>query len=226
MDIMTTIKDRRSCRAFLPQPVEAEKLERILDAARWCGSFVNSQPWEFAVLGGEVMKLWKDTLWDSYVNNVREEREYPMGPMPMPEPCAGRGDKFRETIDNTMFPPGIDNREARREAYTKSGVIVRDAPNAIIVYMERSLAQSPLHLMAAGGVMEAICLAAMQEGLSTCMMGRPVESPVTLRRILSLPNSKMMLSTVAIGYADAEAPINNMPRVRAELSESTKWYGF
>lgn len=50
MDLFDAIKSRRSCRSFLPEPVEPEKIDRILDAARWAPSPANSQPWEFTVI--------------------------------------------------------------------------------------------------------------------------------------------------------------------------------
>ncbi|HON18436.1 MAG TPA: nitroreductase family protein [Salinivirgaceae bacterium] len=41
---------RQSDRAYLPQPVEPEKIERILDAARLAPSACNAQPWKFIVV--------------------------------------------------------------------------------------------------------------------------------------------------------------------------------
>lgn len=43
------IRRRWSPRAFAPQPVEAEKLRTILEAARWAPSAMNEQPWSFVV---------------------------------------------------------------------------------------------------------------------------------------------------------------------------------
>jgi nitroreductase len=48
--LMDIIKERRSIRRFSSQPVEQEKLDLILEAARWAPSAGNSQPWEFVVI--------------------------------------------------------------------------------------------------------------------------------------------------------------------------------
>ena len=55
MEVSQAIRARRSTRSFLPDPVSRRDMEGILDTARWCGSFVNCQPWKFTVLGGAVM---------------------------------------------------------------------------------------------------------------------------------------------------------------------------
>ncbi len=56
MEIIETIKSRKSVRAFLPKEVEQEKILRILEAARYSPSGTNSQPWHVAVVSGEKKK--------------------------------------------------------------------------------------------------------------------------------------------------------------------------
>jgi nitroreductase len=43
------LKQRWSPRAFSSQPVETEKLQSLLEAARWSASCFNDQPWRFIV---------------------------------------------------------------------------------------------------------------------------------------------------------------------------------
>jgi nitroreductase len=50
MDIYEAIRKRTSVRAYRSVPVEEEKLERILDAARLAPSGKNGQPWTFIVI--------------------------------------------------------------------------------------------------------------------------------------------------------------------------------
>jgi len=50
MDFHRLIAARRSLRAFSPRPVEPEKIERMLEAARWSPSCANRQPWRFVVV--------------------------------------------------------------------------------------------------------------------------------------------------------------------------------
>jgi len=51
------VQHRQSDRAYLDKPVEAEKLERILEAARLAPSACNSQPWKFVVVTDPEKRL-------------------------------------------------------------------------------------------------------------------------------------------------------------------------
>ena len=50
MDVMQAIAQRYSCRAYKPDPVEEEKLNQILEAARLAPSARNFQDWRFVVV--------------------------------------------------------------------------------------------------------------------------------------------------------------------------------
>lgn len=56
MDIFTAIKERRSYRSYLSQPVEEEKLQAILEAGQWAPSVMNLQPWKFMVVKNAELK--------------------------------------------------------------------------------------------------------------------------------------------------------------------------
>jgi len=50
MDLFAAIKDRRSCRSFLSDPIDEATLEKIIEAGTWAPSPMNAQPWEFIVV--------------------------------------------------------------------------------------------------------------------------------------------------------------------------------
>jgi nitroreductase len=50
MDLFQAIRDRRSIRKYKDAPVEREKIEQVLDAARLAPSWKNLQCWRFLVL--------------------------------------------------------------------------------------------------------------------------------------------------------------------------------
>ena len=55
MDFQSLAKKRYSCRKFRPEPVEREKIRRILEAGRVAPSACNKQPWLVVVITDEVM---------------------------------------------------------------------------------------------------------------------------------------------------------------------------
>jgi nitroreductase len=50
MDVLETIRIRRSIRKYRPEPIPREKLEMIMEAARLAPSASNRQPWNFVVV--------------------------------------------------------------------------------------------------------------------------------------------------------------------------------
>ena len=52
-DELSLLKTRRSIRKYKNQPVEKEKIEKCLEAARWAPSASNRQPWEFVIVKEE-----------------------------------------------------------------------------------------------------------------------------------------------------------------------------
>ena len=56
MDIITAIKERRSCRDFSPEALEDPLVDDLLEAAAWAPSPLNSQPWEFVVISANGKK--------------------------------------------------------------------------------------------------------------------------------------------------------------------------
>ena len=56
MDLYETIKTRRSIRAYKKDPVEDDKLDRIIDAARLAPTAANKQPFSLIVIKNEQVK--------------------------------------------------------------------------------------------------------------------------------------------------------------------------
>jgi len=52
-DVLNLLKSRRSIRKYKQQPIEEEKIEKCLEAARWAPSAMNRQPWEFIIVKKE-----------------------------------------------------------------------------------------------------------------------------------------------------------------------------
>jgi len=51
MDILDAIKNRKSPVVFKEDDVEKEKLDAIIEAARWAPSCFNKQPWNYIFVG-------------------------------------------------------------------------------------------------------------------------------------------------------------------------------
>ncbi|HSV27141.1 MAG TPA: nitroreductase family protein [Sedimentisphaerales bacterium] len=56
MELYEAIKKRYSCRSYQDKPVEKEKLDRILEAARLAPSARNCQDWRFVIVTDKKLK--------------------------------------------------------------------------------------------------------------------------------------------------------------------------
>jgi len=56
MEFLELLTKRQSDRKYISEPVEKEKIERCLEAARLAPSASNSQPWSFIVVDEPVLK--------------------------------------------------------------------------------------------------------------------------------------------------------------------------
>jgi nitroreductase len=72
MDLYEVIGARRSVRAFSPQPVEREKLDRLFSAAAAAPSAMNSQPWHFHVATGAT----RESVGHTMAQSTLHLREY------------------------------------------------------------------------------------------------------------------------------------------------------
>jgi nitroreductase len=73
MDVFDAIQNRRSVRKFKKdQPVEEEKLQKVLEACRAAPSAHNGQPWELIVISSkDVLKaIAKETAYGQFLTRV------------------------------------------------------------------------------------------------------------------------------------------------------------
>jgi nitroreductase len=78
MEIFEAIATRRSIRKFSDRPVEAEKLDQVLEAARLAPSWANMQCWRFVVVTDPRLKERISEL--SYVEAFFAPRGYGSNP--------------------------------------------------------------------------------------------------------------------------------------------------
>ena len=221
MDVIKAVTDRRSTKAFKSDPVPKEVLKQLLETCRWAPSAQNTQSWDLYVLGGNVMDDLKARLTEKVNAKLPPNPDIPT--INLFEPYLKRSNELRDGIDKYQFPPGTENLEQKRAIYNINGGRFHNAPNGIIICTEKSLA--PRLIIDAGIVAQTIALTAHAMGLGACIMARPTYYPDVLRDLLKIPDSKMIVISLALGYPAPSAPLNTYPRQRAELAELVHWCG-
>ena len=77
-----------------------------------------------------------------------------------------------------------------------------------------------------GLVAQNIMLLAVRHGLGTLPAIQAVMYPAVLRSVLEIPDSKLLVLGIAVGYPDPEAPVNQFNSERDPLDQVARWHGF
>lgn len=214
---------RRSIRAFLPTPVSKETVEAILDVAARAPSGTNMQPWMARVLTGEP----KDRLiaavqavFDAGEPGHKQEVQY--YPDEFFEPYLGR----RRTVGWDLYGRlGIARGEnAKMKAQHRRNFQFFDAPVGIVFTIDRRLATGSW--LDYGMFLQNVMTAARARGLDTCAQAAWTHYHKAMRPVLGLDDTETVVCGMALGYADPDAPENDMVTVRAPAKEFARFEGF
>ena len=220
MEVIEAIKTRKTIRAFLPEPVSREVLAEVLEVARRAPSWANTQPWEVAVLGGEVMGEVKAALIDAATSGETPGSDIPQIKFEDPYLARSRGLGFGLY---EVLGIGREDREKRQE-WALQGRKFFDAPSALIFYLDAVL--GTWSMLDLGLFAQSVMLAALNFGLGTSSLAVVAAYPKILRRILSIPESKKIAFGMAIGYPDWSHPANKFQSQREEVENFATWHGF
>ncbi len=228
MDIVEAIRQRRSIRVFKSDAVPQEILREIMELALRAPSWANTQPWEFAIVTGRKL----NEIREAFIEKAKAKEQHNpdlAAPKGFPEPFNARRRAIGMQLLETM---GIsrDDREKRRW-WGMQGLILFGAPVAIYIYTDRSfyLQDDSLNvwpIFDCGLVAENIMLLAARYGLGTTPEIQAVVYPDVLRKILKIPDSKLMVLGISIGYPNWDDSVNKIHSEREPLDKVTKWYGF
>ena len=219
MNVTEAVTSRRSVRAFTDQKVDLETITRVMDTARWAASGCNYQPWEASILTGEPLK----DLQTKLQADGPQEAEYDWT-------APGQEDAYKERLNGVsagMFGAlGIARDDsAGRMAAMGRNVTSFDAPVLLLCYFPRLMKEA--QWSDTGMWLQTIALLLREEGLDSCFQEFMGLYPKTIRDFLGLDHERyMVFCGMAIGYREADAPINNFERERVPLEQQVKFLGW
>jgi nitroreductase len=221
MELLESIKARKSIRAFKPDSIPTHILFDLLGVATRAPSSVNLQPWEFFIVTGEALKEIKN----AYVEQLR------LGIEPHPEiyfykirslaPVMEGIYKERQvTLAKQMFKLlGVAKEDKKRlQEFYERMYRFYDASTIIIIIIDKILLQGSWFMFDIGLVTQNIVLLAQEYGLGTCIMRAIVDYPDQIRKIVEIPHTKQIIIGIAIGYPDWDHPINQLKTEREILN--------
>lgn len=220
MELREAINGRRSIRGYTSQPVARETLQKVLKLATRAISGVNCQPWEFVIATGAVLDAIKERNIEMLHNGEPEDRIDPGIP-------GGSYQERSRTIGKALLGAMNIMREDKegRVWWGERGYRFFDAPAVIFLLMDEALDETA-YRFDMGCVTQNICLAALEQGLGTCVEDQAVTYQKGARELLNIPESKRFVIGIAIGYPDKEFGANNVVSTREDIDQITTWHGF
>ena len=223
MDIIEALRKRKSIRGYKPDRVPEETLQQILELASRAPSAMNTQPWEFTVLTGDVLENVRRSNVELLNSGALPNPEHVVVGWPKESIYRRRQVDLAKQLFQLMDIPREDKE--KRAEWMERGFRYFDAPVVIIISIDRCLSESG-PLLDAGALMQSICLAALHFGLGTCIEDQGTMYPDVLRKYAHIPESKRIVIAIAIGYPDWDFPANKVEAEREPIANLTTWFGF
>ncbi|QHL89867.1 nitroreductase [Sphingomonas changnyeongensis] len=223
MDYDAVVLGRRSIRGYRPDPVPRALIEEILTLAMRAPSSMNSQPWNFHVIGGEVLDRIRAGNTERMLAGVPESREFRTG-----RPFAGKHRDRQVGVAKQLFAAmGIAREDqARRQDWVLRGFRQFDAPVCIIITYDRDLDGSDDTPFDCGAVANGIVNAAWSRGLGAVINSQGIMQSPVVRAHAGIPEDQVIMKSIALGWPDHDFPANAVVSERKSVAEAAVFVGF
>lgn len=217
MQVSHAIRERRSTRAFLPEPVSADTVRQLVDLAKWSPSWANTQAWNVYVVSGAPLERLKTALGILSEAGALGESDIAMPPRDWPEYLAARMNVRNPSSEALGGSRGV--RAAGPTIWNFYG-----APCLALFAVDAEL-QPTYACFDTGLFVQTFCLAAEDRGFSTCIMAMAVRYADVLHEVVPQAEGKRFVIGVALGQIDHNAVVNRGERGRVETDELLTFVG-
>lgn len=218
-DLEALWANRRSIRAFRPEPLPRATIDAMFAAAQHAPSWCNVQPWRVAV----TVPPLTGQLAAELQTAARTSLPHPEVPFPLeyPEPYKQHRQGCGVALYQAM---GIarEDKAKRYDAWLRNYALF-DAPHVAIVACDRRL--GPYAYVDVGVWLGYVLTAAEAHGVDTCPMASVAAYPEALRARLPIADTDVILFGIAFGHADEEAPANRCRTTREPASANVRVVG-
>jgi len=219
ISVAEAVASRRSIRAFADTPVSLEVIERVLDQARMAPSGCNFQPWEATVLTGAPLKALQERLLASPVD---DPLEYDFS---APQAVPLYRDRLVELGGLMYGAMGIERADAAaRTDFMQRNLVSFGAPVLLLAHFPKLMKEPQWSDV--GMWLQTIMLLLRGEGLDSCPQEYMGLYGRTIKDQLGLGDDVLLFCGLAIGHADAAAPVNQFARPRVPLGQQARFLGF
>jgi len=219
MEILEGINTRQSIRAFKPDPIARDVLNKILQAVSNSPSYTNTQPWEVVMVMGKK----KDELGRKLLELARAKA--PTSPdLPLPKGWpAALEERSREHGARRLTTLGVARGdEEGREKLRLTNFEFYGAPCAVFLFVDGSLGEWSIFDM--GLFAQNLILAAHSLGVESCLQASVTHYAPEIKKFLGIAESKKLVICISLGYPDKKAKLNTYRSLKQKPDEFTRWY--
>lgn len=212
------VASRRSLRAFLPRPVDADTLATVFNVSQRAPSNCNSQPWVVHVVSGDKLEVLRaampdrfssgnfsmDFPYDGSYQGVYKERQYGAAQALYDAASIKREDKVKRNVqfmrNFTFF----------------------DAPHVAFLFLPE-----PFGLREAadlGMYAQTLMLALTAHGLGSCPQTALSFQADYVREQLGVSANNKLVFGISFGYPDPDDPVNACLTDRAALPDAVTFH--
>lgn len=221
MNVSEAVERRISVRAFKPDPVPANLVRDILEAAKRAPSGGNLQPWRVHALAGEPLAKLKAAAMAAAMART-EKPAYDIYPPELWDPLRTRRFQCGEDMYAVLGIPRED-KPARLRWFARN-VEFFGAPVGLFFSLDKRV--GPPQWSDVGMFMQTVMLLAVEKGLDTCAQEFWATLPDTVAAAIDLDEDHMVFSGMAMGYRDEAAPINTLRTRREPFEAFAEMIGF
>jgi nitroreductase len=217
------IRQRRSVRAFKPDPVPEALVRELLQTAACSPSGTNIQPWKVHVVAGEVRRRLEEEVLAHREDDPQDAvSEFPRSGGHRKEPYVSRMRALGKDMYGRIGIPKGD-KAAGWEQWGRNYRFF-DAPVGLFFTLDRDL--DAMSFLDVGIFMQSFMLAAKAKGLDTCAQGAWNNFWTVTRRVLAVPEEDIIVAGMSLGYADESHPVNEVVSDREPLENFAVFHGF
>ena len=217
------VSGRRSIRGYKPDPVPQSLIKEVLGLAMRSPSSMNTQPWNFTVVTGEVLDRIRQGNTERNLAGVPHSREFRIG-----SPFAGQHRDRQVGVAKQLFAAMDIAREdaEKRQDWVLRGFRQFDAPVCIIITYDAVLADSDDTAFYCGAVTTALVNAAWSRGLGAVINSQGIMQSPVVREHANIPDDQVIMKAVALGWPDDTFPANAVVSERKSVDEAATFLGF
>jgi nitroreductase len=220
MDVADALNTRFTARAFKPDPIDRQTLEKVMEVALRSPSWANTQPWEVYVAGGEDLNRLREAYLANLKNCVARNLDL-TAPKQWPPKLLMRMENLKSERMATLERVCLDKSVLKD--LSEMNYHFFHAPVVAYICMDKTL--TPWSIYDLGLFSQSLMLAARHYGLDSAPAVTLAAHPDLIRKELKIPDDLFIIIGIALGYAECGHPQNQFRSPRRSVQDAVTFKG-